>query len=254
MMKQRPKRLRIFIITSIAMPIITLSFIAASLGLLFKAGGYVWNQTTKAVNTIEKLPPVVNEFSVTRSNVRGTIAMAKLPGKPNSATSDWFINLADNSANLNKQNEGFTVFGQVLGNGMQVADAIAALPQTASSFSLELPIIGAIEDHKLQEKNLVIVSRVTSNKTDTPESDSDRLFSYLESFYSQYLSPANPLGSGQTVSATFEGYYYRYYPTTQSYVGTSNGEVYYLGPASGNQIISIGSFANWFEQAVAAGY
>ncbi|MBK7352483.1 MAG: peptidylprolyl isomerase [Nitrosomonas sp.] len=223
-------------------------------GFIIQGGGYVWNQTTKAVNTIEKLPPVVNEFSVTRSNVRGTIAMAKLPGKPNSATSDWFINLADNSANLNKQNEGFTVFGQVLGNGMQVADAIAALPQTASSFSLELPIIGAIEDHKLQEKNLVIVSRVTSNKTDTPESDSDRLFSYLESFYSQYLSPANPLGSGQTVSATFEGYYYRYYPTTQSYVGTSNGEVYYLGPASGNQIISIGSFANWFEQAVAAGY
>lgn len=254
MMKQRPKRLRIFIITSIAMPIITLFFHRSIPGFIIQGGGYVWNQTTKAVNTIEKLPPVVNEFSVTRSNVRGTIAMAKLPGKPNSATSDWFINLADNSANLNKQNEGFTVFGQVLGNGMQVADAIAALPQTASSFSLELPIIGAIEDHKLQEKNLVIVSRVTSNKTDTPESDSDRLFSYLESFYSQYLSPANPLGSGQTVSATFEGYYYRYYPTTQSYVGTSNGEVYYLGPASGNQIISIGSFANWFEQAVAAGY
>lgn len=224
-------------------------------GFIIQGGGYVWNQTTSAVNTIAKLPAVVNEFSATRSNVRGTIAMAKLPDKPNSATSEWFINLADNSADLNKQNEGFTVFGQVIGNGMQVADAIAALPRTnAGSVFSTLPIIGAIEDHKLQEKNFVIVTRVTSNKSDTPESDSDRLFSYLEAFYSQYLAPANPLGSGQAVSATFESYYYRYYPTTQSYVGIANGEVYYLGPASGNQIISIGAFSTWFDQAVTAGY
>lgn len=224
-------------------------------GFIIQGGGYVWNQTTNAANTIAKLSPVDNEFSVTRSNVRGTIAMAKLPDKPNSATSEWFINLADNSADLNKQNEGFTVFGQVLGNGMQVADAIAALPRTnAGSVFSTLPIIGTIEDHKLQEKNLVIVSRITSNKNDTPENDSDRLFSYLEAFYSQYLSPANPLGSSQTISATFENYYYRYYPITQSYVGIANGEVYYLGPASGNQIISIGTFSDWFEQAVAAGY
>lgn len=224
-------------------------------GFIIQGGGYVWNQTTSIANAIAKLPPVINEFSATRSNIRGTVAMAKLPDKPNSATSEWFINLADNSADLNKQNEGFTVFGQVIGNGMQVADAIAALPKTnAGSVFSTLPFIGTIEDHKLQEKNLVIVTRVTSNKSATPESDSDRLFSYLEAFYSQYLAPANPLGSGQAVSATFESYYYRYYPTTQSYVGIANGEVYYLGPASGNQIISIGAFSTWFDQAVAAGY
>lgn len=223
-------------------------------GFVIQGGGYVWNQTTNEENVIAKLPPVANEFSAARSNVRGTIAMAKLPDKPNSATSEWFINLADNSTNLDKQNGGFTVFGQIIGNGMQVADAIASLPRTVSRFSQALPFIGVIEDHKLQEKNLVIVTRVTSNKSDTPESDSDRLFSYLEAFYSQYLAPANPLGSGQAVSATFENYYYRYYPTTQSYVGIANGEVYYLGPASGNQIISIGAFSTWFDQAVTAGY
>ena len=223
-------------------------------GFIIQGGGYVWNQTTNEANVIAKLPPVNNEFSAARSNVRGTIAMAKLPDKPNSATSEWFINLADNSANLNKQNDGFTVFGQVIGNGMQVADAIASLPRTVSGFSQALPFLGVIEDHKLQEKNLVIVTRVTTNKSDTPESDSDRLFSYLEAFYSQYLAPANPLGSGQAVSATFESYYYRYYPTTQSYVGIANGEVYYLGPASGNQIISIGAFSTWLDQAFAAGY
>ncbi|MGX5174363.1 peptidylprolyl isomerase [Aliikangiella sp. IMCC44653] len=63
------------------------------------------------------------------SNVRATIAMAKLPSSPDSATSQWFINLADNSANLDIQNDGFTVFGEVTGDGMAVVDAIAALPR-----------------------------------------------------------------------------------------------------------------------------
>ncbi len=55
---------------------------------------------------------------------------------------EWFINLADNSANLDTQNGGFTVFGQVVGDGMEVADAIAALRvwNAASPFT-DLPLI-----------------------------------------------------------------------------------------------------------------
>ena len=52
--------------------------------------------------------------------------MAKVGGDPNSASSQWFVNLADNSTNLDDQNGGFTVFGRVVGDGMAIADSIAA--------------------------------------------------------------------------------------------------------------------------------
>ena len=70
-------------------------------------------------------PPIVNEFSV--SNTRGTVAMAKLEGDPNSATNQWYVNIADNT-NLDTLNGGFTVFGNVLGDGMDLVDEIDNLP------------------------------------------------------------------------------------------------------------------------------
>jgi len=69
------------------------------------------------------------------SNVRGTIAMAKVSGNENSATSQWFVNLADNSggnAKLDLQNGGFTVFGEVI-EGMDSVDAIAGLTLCGST-------------------------------------------------------------------------------------------------------------------------
>lgn len=68
------------------------------------------------------------------SNVRGTIAMAKVSGNENSATSQWFVNLSDNSggnAKLDLQNGGFTVFGEVI-EGMENIDAIAEIQRCSS--------------------------------------------------------------------------------------------------------------------------
>ena len=92
---------------------------------VIQGGGFYYDPASSDIAAISVGPAIVNEFS--RSNTRGTIAMAKLGGDPNSATSQWFVNLGDNSANLDSQNGGFTVFGKVLGTGMTAADAIGAL-------------------------------------------------------------------------------------------------------------------------------
>ena len=94
-------------------------------GFVVQGGGLVSTGSLPLIS-VPTDAAVVNEPEF--SNVRGTIAMAKLDGDPNSATSQWFFNMADNSANLDVQNGGFTVFGEVTGMGMDVIDAIEALP------------------------------------------------------------------------------------------------------------------------------
>ncbi|MDB6132502.1 MAG: hypothetical protein JWM59_745 [Verrucomicrobiales bacterium] len=90
---------------------------------IIQAGAFRADATASKVTT---QTPVMNEPEIT--NTRGTVAMAKLGGEPDSATNQFFINMSNNGANLDSQNEGFTVFARVAGNGMAVADAIAALP------------------------------------------------------------------------------------------------------------------------------
>ena len=92
-------------------------------GFIWQGGGF---NTSGAA--IPAGPSVVNEYSSSHPNVRGTIAMAKLGSGPDTATDQWFFNEADNSQNLDNQNGGFTTFGSVIGNGLSVIDAIGAIP------------------------------------------------------------------------------------------------------------------------------
>lgn len=93
-------------------------------GFIVQGGGYTYDETD-GLSAVTKGAAIANE--PTYSNIRGTIAMAKLGSSENSATSEWFFNLNNNASNLDLQNGGFTVFGEVLLDDMDVVDAIAGL-------------------------------------------------------------------------------------------------------------------------------
>ncbi|MEM9533859.1 MAG: peptidylprolyl isomerase [Pseudomonadota bacterium] len=99
-------------------------------------GGAI-TRTNEAFADVPTDPAIQNEPGV--SNVRGTMAMAKLADDENSATSQWFINTA-NSTFLDTDNGGFTVFGRVLGNGMEVVDLINSL----DSFNIDGGILSSL--------------------------------------------------------------------------------------------------------------
>lgn len=106
---------------------------------MIQAGAFYLEEDSNGVYIMYRHPAgtIVNESYNGLSNLRGTIAMART-SDPNSASSQFFINHADNLF-LDRQNAadgfGYCVFGQV-SEGMDVVDAIAATPTyyVSSSF------------------------------------------------------------------------------------------------------------------------
>ena len=85
--------------------------------------------------------PIPNEANNGLKNERGSVAMAR-GFKPDSATSEFFINLNDNKT-LNYYNQdpglmGYCVFGRVI-RGMEVLDRIGQVPTRAEGKLTELP-------------------------------------------------------------------------------------------------------------------
>lgn len=98
---------------------------------VLQGGGFKFDDGP-GMRAIDTEPPIQNEFQ--RLNLERTVAMAKQEGNPNSATSQFFINLQDNP-NLNTSNGGFTVFGRVI-RGWVSVDAIAGLQTRDMDFEL----------------------------------------------------------------------------------------------------------------------
>jgi peptidyl-prolyl cis-trans isomerase A (cyclophilin A) len=94
-------------------------------GFVVQGGGF---RTSPPFSRVPVDPTIDNEYST--PNTRGTVALAKQPNLPNSGSSEWFVNVADNSEGLNANNNGgFTVFGRVREADMGVFDNIANLPR-----------------------------------------------------------------------------------------------------------------------------
>lgn len=92
-------------------------------GFMAQGGGFTFDFQKK-----ETLAPVANESDNGLSNLRGTISMART-NDPHSATSQFFINLVDNTRlDGSGEKPGYTVFGKVV-KGMEVVDKIAVEPR-----------------------------------------------------------------------------------------------------------------------------
>jgi cyclophilin family peptidyl-prolyl cis-trans isomerase len=108
-------------------------------GFMIQGGGY--NRDLKLVEADDS---IVNESGNGLSNMRGTIAMARL-GEPHTANAQFFINLADNkSLDPSPERWGFTVFGYVI-EGMDIVDAIASVRTgPGGQFSSDVPVAPVI--------------------------------------------------------------------------------------------------------------
>lgn len=111
-------------------------------GFMIQGGGLTSNLVEKPTGA-----PILNESNNGVANRRGTVAMART-SDPNSATSQFFINLVDNAfLNGDRSGGGYAVFGRVI-SGMDIIDAMAQVA-TGEQDGLEdvpvtpIPIISA---------------------------------------------------------------------------------------------------------------
>lgn len=123
---------------------------------VIQGGGFTFSDSLDPITT---KPAVINEPVL--SNVKGTIAMAKLANDENSATSQWFFNMVDNSTTLDIQNGGFTVFGQITAQSQTTLDNISALVHCS-----DIPVVDITSDQcsssdvTISSANLVTINSV----------------------------------------------------------------------------------------------
>jgi peptidyl-prolyl cis-trans isomerase B (cyclophilin B) len=104
---------------------------------MIQGGGFSAEMQQKTGNS-----PIENEADIGLKNNRGTIAMART-SDPHSASSQFFINVADNGF-LNHKDKttngwGYCAFGQV-SNGMDVVDKIKAVKTTSRAGHQDVPV------------------------------------------------------------------------------------------------------------------
>jgi cyclophilin family peptidyl-prolyl cis-trans isomerase len=103
---------------------------------MIQGGGF-----TPGMKEKQTKDPIKNESDNGLSNERGSIAMART-NVPNSATSQFYINVKDNSRSLDKANArdgvGYCVFGKVI-EGMDVVDKIKEVKTTRKGVHGDVP-------------------------------------------------------------------------------------------------------------------
>ena len=102
-------------------------------GFMVQGGGFTQQMSQKPTEA-----PIKNEASNGLHNVRGTLSMART-NDPNSATSQFFINVADNAFLDPGRDAGYAVFAKVV-KGMDVVDIIVNSQTTTKQGMQNVPI------------------------------------------------------------------------------------------------------------------
>ncbi|WP_428306788.1 peptidylprolyl isomerase [Lacipirellula sp.] len=183
-------------------------------GFVIQGGGFAYNATTNSAPPIQLYPAINDEPGggvAGPSNLRGTIAMAK--SGPNTVTSQWFINLGNNSSldSPARPDGGFSAFGRVLGNGMTVVDAIAALTPydldgTSSSLFDAVPLrsaTGALNDVLVHVTDVSVLNIPAGDFNIDGKVDAADLAVLKADFGSTTKAEADANGNGRVDGADF---------------------------------------------------
>jgi peptidyl-prolyl cis-trans isomerase A (cyclophilin A) len=107
-------------------------------GFMIQGGGFTPELVEKPTR-----PPIVNEAKNGLRNARGSVAMART-GDPNSASSQFFINVRDNHRlDFGISGAGYAVFGEVV-EGMEIADRISLTPTTTRGPHANAPQVSVL--------------------------------------------------------------------------------------------------------------
>jgi cyclophilin family peptidyl-prolyl cis-trans isomerase len=195
---------------------------AAAPSEIIQGGGYGPPNFSEHISTFS---PVANEFTTNQqlSNTIRTVAMAKT-SDPDSATSEWFVNLKDNSQALDNTSNsgGFTVFGEVTSATYPTVEAIAALPRFEfSSPFTSLPLRNYTQQDftagtQIGDNNLVsVTAEVVPKLTYTVSSSNSTLvaptitgnklsLAYGSTFGVAQITVSGMDSNGNTVASTFD--------------------------------------------------
>lgn len=188
-------------------------------GFVLQGGSMKADAMPRFFSGVPQRPSPLNEPGI--SNVRGTVAAAKLGartsfaalpsgtvardeqfgyvGNPDSATTDFFFNLGNNAENLDNQNGGFTAFGRLSNAAMSVVDSIAALPagsyQNTNSDTSYSP---SLDKRVVVDGSLTPLSGIPMNATTAPaDMDINKTIQIKKAYLVpsiRYLVNSNPSG------------------------------------------------------------
>jgi cyclophilin family peptidyl-prolyl cis-trans isomerase len=171
------------------------------------------NGSTEATRAWESIPvdsPVQNEFN--QSNLIRTLAMARLGGQVNSATSQFFFNLGNNSG-LDNVDQGFTVFAKVLNDRSWnvitgISSAVTINTSLGSPFALGtndgLPVRAGFTGNNVNDDQLVTILDAEIIKPQGVAAFYTYRYYFPEGFAGSTINEFLPLGNTGSATANYQ--------------------------------------------------